>query len=125
MDIIGYKNNSSLYVLLYTIYYYILCTDKQFIHHFGSLYQTSAEPSLGYIIKDKIQGDIMWSLVSSLWIGNKNKIYYSCPENCLSLMFPLLFIGLRISCKSLHDRQSNLEVGQFSTGVGSFPNCFR
>lgn len=62
------------------------------------------------------RGNITRSLVSSLWIRNKNKIYYSCPENCLSLMFPLLFIGLCISCKSLHDRQSNLKVGQFSTG---------
>lgn len=62
------------------------------------------------------RGNITRSLVSSLWIRNKNKIYYSCPENCLSLMFPLLFIGLCISCKSLHDRQSNLKVGQFSMG---------
>lgn len=58
------------------------------------------------------RGNITRSLVSSLWIRNKNKIYYSCPENCLSLMFPLLFIGLCISCKSLHDRRWKLVNSQ-------------
>lgn len=87
----------------------------------------SSSATLGFCTKPQLsplwvillkinRGNITRSLVSSLWIRNKNKIYYSCPENCLSLMFPLLFIGLCISCKSLHDRQSNLKVGQFSTG---------